>query len=308
MPPTTIQSRIQAFEALASRGPPPPPLPAPPPSPSSSSLIDLHEWVVDDGAPLIHLEPVEPRPAPPLPPRKPSLAADHTYPPLDARRHAPASSISSLHSVSLSDTGLIDADSASLDGSYEQVSIDHKQPPPKLPQRPSPTRRQPPPPPPSRSSIHSAGHLKVKRPTPVPPAARTRYDTVFDANILQHRRADQQKANEKPPLLSPEQARETHRRAAGWRGLSVDLITEEEVSDLVEPTEKLEGRFVKPIWRRSRLGRKTLGEIWNECDPDRTGSLSRDQFARGMWRIDEELRRAQVQALKSTSTSRPILR
>jgi hypothetical protein len=32
----------------------------------------------------------------------------------------------------------------------------------------------------------------------------------------------------------------------------------------------------------------------NECDPDGTGSLDRDAFARGMARIDEELRRAQV--------------
>ena len=32
----------------------------------------------------------------------------------------------------------------------------------------------------------------------------------------------------------------------------------------------------------------------NECDPDGTGSLDRDAFARGMVRIDEELRKAQL--------------
>ena len=59
----------------------------------------------------------------------------------------------------------------------------------------------------------------------------------------------------------------------------------------------------------------------NECDPDGTGSLDRDAFARGMVRIDEELRKAQLlgrtsagwgaasaaQALRPV-LSRPILR
>ncbi|KAG6854703.1 hypothetical protein C0991_002415 [Blastosporella zonata] len=203
--------------------------------------------------------------------------------------------------------------------------------------------RKPPPPPPSRSSDRSSilstatsysassnshssqGHsgysarsinsiqLKSKRPTPVPPAARVRYESVFNANVIQQRKAEKQKAKEKPTLLSPAEARGTSRRAAGWRGLSVDLITggndegppqdDDEVSEVVGPTDKLEGRLIKTIWRRSRLGRRTLGAIWHECDPDGTGSLMRDQFAKGMWRVDEELRRAQIQALKSTSAT-----
>ena len=32
----------------------------------------------------------------------------------------------------------------------------------------------------------------------------------------------------------------------------------------------------------------------NECDPDCTGSLDRDAFARGMVQLDEELRKAQL--------------
>jgi hypothetical protein len=54
----------------------------------------------------------------------------------------------------------------------------------------------------------------------------------------------------------------------------------------------------------------------NECDPDGTGSLDRDAFARGMARIDEELRRAQVLgrangaggwgAASAASTLRPV--
>ncbi|KAG6862074.1 hypothetical protein C0995_007204 [Termitomyces sp. Mi166 len=312
MPSTTILERISAFESLATTTTGP-----------RSPLIDLQEWVVDDG---VRAPPLPLAPPPPLPPRKHSLPVDHTYPPLDSRsRHAPASSVSSFHSVSLSsdtdpatpDSIPISPDSISLHDSYEEIST------PKLPHN-SPIRRPPPPPPdrsPDRSSIlstttsyssssPSSTHLRVKRPTPVPPAARIRYDAVFTANIIQQRRAEQQKARQKPPLLSPEQARGAQRRAAGWRGLSVDLLTDVPLpgsasskdDEVVGPTDRLEGRFVKPIWRRSRLGRRTLGEIWNECDPEGTGSLTRDQFAKAMWRIDEELRRAQVQALKSTST------
>ncbi|KAG6814583.1 hypothetical protein H0H92_000112 [Tricholoma furcatifolium] len=363
MPLTAIQSRIAAFESLAN--PKVSPSPSPPNLGRKTSLIDLQDWVVDH--PL----------APPLPPRKQSLTVEHTYPPLNG--HAPASSISSFHSVSLSDpTAATESDAVSLGESYEEVStpsiitspatqrnisIDweramakQKQAPPKLPQRPSPSpsrtpssssipsiSRKPPPPPPrssasasDRASIHStvststatsststvrsAPHLKSKRPTPVPPAARLRYDALFNANIIQRRKADLLKPKEKPALLSPAEARGASRRArAGWRGLSVDLITsgpddpvagssqarddDDEVSDVVGPAEKLEGHLVRTIWRRSRLGRKVLREVWNECDPDSTGSLNRDQFATGMWRLDEELRRAQLHALKSTNTA-----
>ncbi|GLB34768.1 hypothetical protein LshimejAT787_0203330 [Lyophyllum shimeji] len=205
------------------------------------------------------------------------------------------------------------------------------------------TGRRAPPPPPSRSSdrssiqstttshsvssnysLSSQGHngrslnnlhLKTKRPTPVPAAARARYESVFNTNVIQQRRAEKQKANEKPALLSPAEARGT-RRAAGWRGLSVDLITgghdvparatkdeDDDVSNVVEPADKLAGHLIKTIWRRSRLGRTRLMEIWNECDPGGTGALTRDAFVKGMWRIDEELRRAQTQALKSTSST-----
>ena len=101
---------------------------------------------------------------------------------------------------------------------------------------------------------------------------------------------------------------------------------------------------MRQIWLKSRLGPQRLRGIWcvslplavisaalkqctfpvvlfcrNECDPDGTGSLDRDAFARGMARIDEDLRRAQVlgraRAGSSASAraprpvpSRPILR
>lgn len=138
------------------------------------------------------------------------------------------------------------------------------------------------------------------------------------------------------------------RRAAGWRGLSVDLITgdpdsvaaqlnggvqkdkgkakeesdsdSEEEEDLVKvrsrlfkeksiraseqvvgKDERLEGPVVKLVWKRSGLEKRRLAEIWNECDPMQVGSLDIEGFVKGMWRIDEELRRAQAQLLKSAN-------
>ncbi|KAL1732460.1 hypothetical protein EV714DRAFT_247685 [Schizophyllum commune] len=196
-------------------------------------------------------------------------------------------------------------------------------------------RRAPPPAPPSRSSTsdrssilstatsqtssstHNArgagpSKLVLSRPTPVPPAARARYETVFNGNVVQSRKA----AQKKPTLLSPSAARKT-RQAAGWRGLSVDLITGEdghplndsndiEVDQAVTDEDRLDGRVVRLIWQRSRLEKHKLAQIWNEVDAIQRGSLDRDAFVRGMWRIDEELRRAQMR--KSTLSSGTRLR
>jgi hypothetical protein len=92
---------------------------------------------------------------------------------------------------------------------------------------------------------------------------------------VQQRKAEKQKAKEKPALLSPAEARGA-RRAAGWRGLSVDLIMsghdvdasepqredEEEVNEMVGDSDRLEGYSVRSIWVRSKLDREKLGEIW----------------------------------------------
>ncbi|GAA5904072.1 uncharacterized protein JCM6883_002073 [Sporobolomyces salmoneus] len=56
--------------------------------------------------------------------------------------------------------------------------------------------------------------------------------------------------------------------------------------------EKLEGELVRMIWERSRLPRDVLREVWNEISPN-SGSLEVEGFVRGMWLIDEELRRRQ---------------
>lgn len=204
-------------------------------------------------------------------------------------------------------------------------------------------RRAAPPPPPSRSSdrssiqsntttnsyssssqshhsrsnpVPSVINPKVKRPTPVPLGVRKRYEVVFNANIIQRRKAEKRRLEEKPSHLSPIEAR--GRRAAGWRGLSVDLITGDDslppqpqepvgqngdkVHEEVDQDEKLEGPIVRLIWKRSQLDSARLAEIWEECDPAGHGALSLDAFVKGMWRIDEELRRAQAQAIKSATS------
>lgn len=205
----------------------------------------------------------------------------HTYPPASPRRgvspgfqsrHMPSSSTSSFHSVSLSSDG--GDTKESLDGSYETVNSTAATSPtvsiqndweqgssatPKVPQsqRQKQTTkpivqsssgivRRPPPPPPQRwqtkpPSIQPSGH---HRPAPLPPDAKRRYDALFERNMPQTSRKG---------------------RASGWRGLSVDLLTNGENSDFIhEPSgaERLDGQLIKCIWSCSRLPRKRLREIW----------------------------------------------
>ncbi|KAJ7172162.1 hypothetical protein C8R46DRAFT_1216026 [Mycena filopes] len=397
---TSLQSRISAFESLSSplqqpiqpRVIPstPPARASPSPSPPNlgrkSSLIDLkidlRDWVLDDGGDsLIHFSPpktssVKP---PKLPPRKPSLASlktqrnnsltvEHTYPPaLDlspTRGHTHGSSISSFHSVSLSDRSPSPAtpnfppnvqsnaatptaahhttgsSATSSKSSFEELSASAAlasptssalisqdwekamaRRPPKLPARPSQItvavspppvagRRSAPPPPPDRApsirsfnSVSSASSrsshspsikstspsgltaLLTSRPPPIPPAPRKRYDTLFASLVSVH--APQPTSS----LLSA-----PRRRAAGWRGLSVDLIRDQAEGGGEEEKDGggdvLPGPVVRVLWARSRLPLGMLSAIWTDCDPHRTGALDREAFARGMWRIDEELRRA----------------
>ncbi|KAJ2913733.1 hypothetical protein MD484_g6694, partial [Candolleomyces efflorescens] len=198
-----------------------------------------------------------------------------------------------------------------------------------------------------------AAAARTKRPTPVPLAARRRYEKVFRANVIQRRKAVEEQKKSKPKkengLLSPNGGTSpTNGRGRGWRGLSVDLITgdpdsvaeqlngavakkdkgkakdtdsdseddedlvkvksklfekEKENEEVVGKDERLEGAIVKLVWKRCGLEKRRLAEIWNECDPTQTGSLDVDAFVKGMWRIDEELRRAQSQLLKSAKSS-----
>ncbi|KAH9483932.1 Increased rDNA silencing protein 4 [Psilocybe cubensis] len=342
---STVQSRISTFESLGGRASAPARAPSPSPSPPqlgrSTSLLDLRDsdWIVDDGpgartptAPLISFE-AKSKTRPPIKPKPASLAVPGGG---KQTAHGPSSSISSFHSVSLS------SDTAPAEDDTTDDSLDWVLPrqPPKLPQRPRPSRpvspvlspassssslpytpRRPAPPPPQplppplpsrssdRSSIRSIATTnsslaaKTKRPTPVPLAARRRYEAVFTANVIQRRRAQKRSSTEKPALLSPGEAR--GRRALGWRGLSIDLITGDElpepVDESVGPDDVLEAAIVRCIWKKSRLSNAQLADIWNECDIAGKGALNIDAFVKGMWRIDEELRRAQTHAIKSAT-------
>ncbi|KAI6045558.1 hypothetical protein EDC04DRAFT_2876997 [Pisolithus marmoratus] len=169
----------------------------------------------------------------------------------------------------------------------------------------------------SRTSIHSNAtgenvmYSPLHRPTPVPPSARARYETLFVSAVFGQRQVEKQSRRR---ILTCKPTSQKERQAAGWRGLSLDLLTQQEghaplspesgepelASDsdsncaLVGAEEKLNGRVVKYIWKASLLDRRKLWNIWNECDPQKTGSLDRNAFVQGMWRIDEELRRAQL--------------
>lgn len=136
----------------------------------------------------------------------------------------------------------------------------------------------------TRNSAQFAGSAKsspLLRPTPVPPAARSRYESLFDSAVKGRRKME--KRTQKTKLLStPPPSVKKGRQAAGWRGLSVDLITrsEDHVTSSLEERheendsegeeqpfsvpleEKLNGRIVKYIWNTSRLDRQKLRSIW----------------------------------------------
>ncbi|KAF5373848.1 hypothetical protein D9758_000805 [Tetrapyrgos nigripes] len=161
--------------------------------------------------------------------------------------------------------------------------------------------------------------LPTTRPTPIPSAVRPRYEQLFNGIVVQKRKAQLLRNREwekagRPSLLSPGPL-SPRRTRPGWRGLSIDLITggddllntsdstgqrgietneELDVDTHVGPTERLEGYIVRIVWSRSKLPKEKLGAIWSECDPSTKGSLDRDSFCKGMWRIDEELRKSQM--------------
>ncbi|KAH9952148.1 hypothetical protein B0H21DRAFT_15981 [Amylocystis lapponica] len=155
---------------------------------------------------------------------------------------------------------------------------------------------------------------QLTRPTPMPSVARRRYEALFERTVEMQRRTASASAGKakRPPPAPP--ANRKHRQAAGWRGLSVDLlVTPEDVEKMgstttavveegiAEEEPRLDGEAVKRIWACSRLERRTLRAIWSECDPGGTGELDRAAFAQGMWRIDEELRRAELQRAIGTT-------
>jgi hypothetical protein len=148
--------------------------------------------------------------------------------------------------------------------------------------------------------------VATHRRTPVPPAAKKRYDILFDMNI------NTGKQNGK---LSSSTASSRSRTNSGWRGLSVDEThnptlgkskSSAEFSASGKDDQRIDGLMVKTIWSCSKLERDVLRTIWNECDNEKLGSLDRDSFAVGMWRIDEELKKNAAK-LNDTRRRRNIL-
>nr|VWP00212.1 G-protein comlpex beta subunit CpcB [Ganoderma boninense] len=244
-------------------------------SPSVSSSLS-HDWEVyaKREPPKLPQRPSKPSASAPTSPRtSPHLIPKRDGPPPPPPRSRPPSSRNSLASTSAASTS---DRSSILSNATSHTSVSTR----------STTTPKP------KSAM-------LTRPTPVPPAARKRYEAVFNGNVVAVRQV--KRAKSPPPLRKP-------RQAAGWRGLSVDLITNPEeigssasttirpepIDEEVDEEDRLDGETVKAIWKLSRLERATLRVIWMECDPTSTGSLDRDGFVKGMWRIDEELRKAQM--------------
>ncbi|KAJ7286164.1 hypothetical protein C8J57DRAFT_1496839 [Mycena rebaudengoi] len=321
---TPTQALFNANDSLIHFSPPKPSnVKAPPLPPRKPSLASLKSVTSTSSLPLTKGSSVPP----PLPRRGDSLTVEHTYPPTleigSGRGHTHGSSVSSFHSVSLSEPstspGAADfpqhmtgssaesfeelsastslaspTTSALISSDWEKAMARRKITPPKLPARPPsatttspPARRTAPPPPSDRASIRSNASDRASIASTSTSASVPRSSTL---------------TSRAPPIpAAPRRPRDASARSRGWRGLSVDLIPDPNASstspagpdDADDPgTSVLAGPVVRVLWARSRLPTPVLSAIWTECDTGRTGVLDRDAFARGMWRIDEELRRA----------------
>jgi len=135
---------------------------------------------------------------------------------------------------------------------------------------------------------------KFARQPPIPSHARHRYEKLFYVNVDARKKAKLDKSQKQNPGLlgvpgvgisSPPSIKKA-RKAAGWRGLSVDLITnpDENLPSLppsqpgsrrgsMESAEsggmaergrddRLEGMIVRRIWMCSKLDREKLRAIW----------------------------------------------
>jgi hypothetical protein len=111
---------------------------------------------------------------------------------------------------------------------------------------------------------------KHARPTPVPAAARKRFENVFLTN-LRALRISSESAPKSKRVTSPPPG-----SSRGWRGLSVDLITDMDhpahvtsasssASDSDDNTghqDRLPGHVVRRIWSASKLEKNVLHQIW----------------------------------------------
>ncbi|KAI0949867.1 hypothetical protein AcV7_008511 [Taiwanofungus camphoratus] len=265
-----------------------PPLPpSHPVSPPSSSPLSPSTKTITPPPSRTTPKPPPLHPPPPI----------RTRPPSSRSSTASTTSTSTIPSVFASSSDRSSIRSASTGTSFTSPSSVPKVS--LMPQKPTPMLK---------------GPAQLGRQPPVPPAARARYEALFTRNVLAQRRA---LSHSHVPSSPP-----THmRKAAGWRGLSVDLITNApespsasatasgsgriaEDEDEVGEDERIEAELVRRIWSLSRLDGATLRAIWAECDPANDGALTRDAFVRGMWRIDEELRRAQLGLTRVRTSAR----
>ncbi|KAJ7074140.1 hypothetical protein C8F01DRAFT_1242410 [Mycena amicta] len=244
-------------------------------SPATAEIIS-HDWERAIAAAS--------RKIPPKLPARPTIASPPKISPPPTRRAAPPpppagdrASIRSFASASSSTSA-----STSLTSRTSSSTS--------LPQKPILQFSSPP-------TLKPTSSILTSRPPPVPAGPRKRYDALFSS--LHSGYASQ---NSSPKTLSPPK-----RRAAGWRGLSVDLIMDPNGDVGSGSGEVLPAAVVRAVWCRSRLPVQILSSIWSDCDPLRTGALDREAFARGMWRIDEELRHAS-EANSSTRRTRQGVR
>jgi len=80
--------------------------------------------------------------------------------------------------------------------------------------------------------------------------------------------------------------------------------TDSNENEEVGSDERLDGHTVKRIWSCSKLDRSKLRDIWIDCDHDRSGCLDVGAFVKGMWCIDEELRRTRLAVPSSVVLSK----
>lgn len=128
-----------------------------------------------------------------------------------------------------------------------------------------------------RSSIFSTGtvttahtsigsYAQLLRPAPVPASIRIRYETVFCANV----KAQQRLASKRLSPFAAESSAAASTPRKGWRGLSVDFITNPEENPLPSTHDdgpgaqkgKLEGLVIKAIWSKSKIPAEKLRDIW----------------------------------------------
>ncbi|KAF9520620.1 hypothetical protein BS47DRAFT_1335803 [Hydnum rufescens UP504] len=178
-------------------------------------------------------------------------------------------------------------------------------PPPPLQPSQSSIRRVPPTPsfvpatPPfAPRPASSPSRLKVPRPTqrppPIPPAAKARYDALFDRNVHPVRPTETVDA---PIKTTPSQSSLWGPSSSGWRGILLDKVPS--TGDNQSNVPRMHGKMVKAIWSCSRLDRSTLRRIWKECDPEGKGSLDKTGFSLGLWSIDRELSKTAMAASRN---------